>query len=530
MGYKIGVDFGTTNSTVSFVNSSNVLEAFRYPGPEGYEYIPSCVAYENNGAIHIGRAALDIAADPEVIFCNNLKMILPLSDQDRLEYEWTKTKSPESVITDYFRNILILDDEDASSFKSQKGEIDGIVLSVPHVWAKAIDHSGRSRLQDTIVDNLKLPLIQLISEPVAAAAYYAYKLQQEHSKSFRGNLLVCDMGGGTFDITLCRVTSGNVEELYNDGNGKTALGKAGVFFDRKLILEKIKEIQENDSKFYEAYNRLQDFKINQHVNITKSIITAIEDPDQRNKPILKLGAIRFDFQDINTAFEEVEAGVNEVLQRFKSSIDEKGYAVDAIFFVGGFAQFYLVREVIKKFWDIGQNDPRFIEKVNREIARYAIAYGAALVANDVISVEERYEHTVGIEGFRLEKKKERKVYEQVRELVPIIRGGRKLSEYEKIHFAANPIKVYDEKPEVHIYVDKESKGKPVVRKLPETIGISLPNVDMPGNQWKVGMRINKSKIAYLVFKDLQGETVEYELGDILRQTFSGLEILGEEKP
>ncbi|MBM4137742.1 MAG: Hsp70 family protein, partial [Nitrospira sp.] len=486
MGYKIGIDFGTTNSTVSFVNSSNVLDAFKYPGPEGYEYIPSCVAYENNGAISIGRAALAIAADPEVIFCNNLKMILPLSEKDRQEYEWTKKKSPESVIADYFRHILILKDEDASSFESQKDKIDGIVLSVPHVWAKAMDHSGRSKLQD-IITNLKLDLIQLVSEPVAAAAYYAYKLQQEHSESFRGNLLVCDMGGGTFDVTLCRVTPGNVEELYNDGNGKTALGKAGVFFDRKLILEKLKEIGENDPKFYDAYNRLQDFKINQHINITKNIDTALYDPDQRNKPILKIGAIHFDFQDIKTAFEEVESGINQVLQRFKSSIDEKGYTVDQIFFVGGFAQFHLVREVIKKFWNIGQNDPRVIEKVNKEIARYAIAYGAALVANDLISVEERYEHTVGIEGFRLEKKKERKVYEQVRELVPIIRGGRKLSEYERVHYAANPIKVYEEKPEVHIYVDKESKGKPVVRKLPETIGISLPNVDLPGNQWKVGM-------------------------------------------
>lgn len=529
MGYKIGIDFGTTNSTVSFVNSSNALEAFRYPSVEGYEYIPSCVVYENNDRIHIGRAALDIAGDPEVIFCNNFKMILPLSESDRAKYEWTKAKSPETVIADYLNHILTLDDEDASSFKSQKGGIEGIVLSVPHVWAKAMDHAGRSRLQTIIADNLKLPLIQLISEPVAAAAYYAYKLQQEQSEPFRGNLLVCDMGGGTFDVTLCKVTHGKVEELYNDGNGKTGLGEAGVFFDRKLILEKSKGVSENSSEFYELYKKLQDFKIHHHNTITKSIITAIEDPDLCHKPIIKLGEIYFDFHDIQKAFEEVNTGINAVLGRFKSAIDEKGYAVDAIFFVGGFAQFYPVRDAIKRFWNIGQNDPRFIEKVNKEIARYAIAYGAALVANGLMTVEERYEHTIGIEGFRLGKMKGSEVYEQKKVLIPIIHGGKKLSEYEKIHFANNPVKAHNENPEVSIYVDEESKGRPIVRKLPETLDIKLPNADIPGNQWKVGMRINKSKIVYLVFEDIRGKRVEYELGDILRQMFGGLEVIGEEK-
>jgi len=238
MGYKIGIDFGTTNSTVAFVNSSNVLEAFRFPDPAGYEYIPSCIAYEGDGDIYVGRAALDFAGDPKVAFCNNFKMVLPLSEAERAKYAWTKKKDPRIVVADYLNHILA--DKGESSFSSQKGGIDGIILSVPHVWAKAMDHAGRSRLQSIIEDDLKLPLIQLISEPVAAAAYYAYKLQQEHSKSFSGNLLVCDVGGGTFDVTLCRVTRGKVEELYNDGNGKTDLGRAGVFFDKKLILDKCK--------------------------------------------------------------------------------------------------------------------------------------------------------------------------------------------------------------------------------------------------------------------------------------------------
>ncbi|MBT9132581.1 MAG: Chaperone protein DnaK [Firmicutes bacterium] len=529
MGYKIGIDFGTTNSTVAFVNSANVLEAFRYPGPGGDEYIPSCAAYEKNGNISIGRAALDIAGDPEVTFCNNFKMILPLSASERIKYKWTKEKKPESVVAEYLNHVLMLAGEEESSFNTQKGRIDGIVLSVPNVWAKAMDHAGRSRLQTIIVDDLKLPLIQLISEPVAAAAYYAYKLQQEQSKSFGGNLLVCDMGGGTFDVTLCKVTPGKVEELYNDGNGRTGLGKAGVFFDRKLILDKDSEIRENSPEFYKLYKALQDYKIHWHGRITQFIINAIEDPDRRQMPILKSDRLSFDYDDILKAFDEVNGGINAVLTRFKAAIDEKGYSVDAIFFVGGFAQFYLVREAIKKFWNIGQNDPRFIERANKEIARYAIAYGAALVANDLMTVEEKYEHTIGVEGFRLANVEGSKAYEQKQVLIPIISGGEKLSAYEMIHFAANPVKAHNEKPEISIYVDESSRGRPVLRKLPEILGIKLPNADIPGNQWRVGMRINSSKIVYLVFEDVNGNRVEYELGDVLRQMFSGLEVLGEEK-
>lgn len=528
MGYKIGIDFGTTNSTVAFVNDSKVLEAFRYPGPDGYEYIPSCVAYEKGGVIHIGRAALDVAGDPEVVFCNNFKMILPMSEDERIRYEWTKTKSPETVIADYLTHILTIGDEDASSFKSQKGEIEGIVLSVPHVWAKAMDHPGRSRLQTIITDNLKLPLIQLISEPVAAAAYYAYKLQQERKEPFTGNLLVCDMGGGTFDVTLCNVTPGKVEELYNDGNGKTGLGKAGVFFDQQLLFNKYKDINENSPEFYELYKKLQDIKTHHHDKITKNIITAIEEPDVHHQPIIRFGGVSFDFNDIKEAFEKVKEGINDVLKRFKSAIDGMGYSVDAIFFVGGFAQFYLVRDAIKRFWGIEQHDPRFIERLNKEISRYAIAYGASLVANGLMTVEEKYEHTIGIEAFRLKKMKKTKVYQQESVLIPIIMGGKKLSEYETVHFASNPVKAHEENPDVYIYVDVESRGCPIVQKLPETLNIKLPNANIHGNQWRIGMRINKSKIVYLVFENINNkERIEYELGNILRHMFGRLEIVEE---
>ena len=172
MGYKIGMDFGTTNSTVAYINpDTKQVEAFKYPPVAGFEYIPSCVAYGEDHQAFIGAAATSGYLNGEAgLLCSNMKMILPMPPEKRREVAWTRSKSPEDSITDYLQHILTVSGQDAPGFTSQKGAIDALVLSVPHVWAKDPGHIGRSALQSIVRERLKLNLIQLISEPVAAAA------------------------------------------------------------------------------------------------------------------------------------------------------------------------------------------------------------------------------------------------------------------------------------------------------------------------------------------------------------------------
>jgi len=533
MGYKIGIDFGTTNSTVSYVDETKGLVAFKFPGPEGHEYIPSCIAYLEDGEVCVGRAALDYAGDDSVTFCSDLKMVLPLSESERENYAWALEKQPEMVAKDFFSHILSVKDpdEDASSFASQIGTIDSVVFSVPHVWAHAMEHSGYSRLQSIISDKLGLRLIQLVSEPVAAAGYYAYQHQLDESMRFEGNLLVCDMGGGTFDITLCRVSLGKVEELLNDGNGRGDLGKAGVRFDQKLILNGLRkqdlESSTNSNKFRDFYNRLQDYKANNHNRINKSIKNALNDSDLRGNTVLKAGLLSFNFEEVEDAFKEVKQGITEVIARIKNRIDEKNYTIDAIFFVGGFSLFSLVRQTIKDILEIQDDDNRIVQDVNREFSRYAISYGAALIANGLISVEEKYEHTIGIQGYLREKGADGQ-YVQKNVNLPILVGGQKVSEYENVHFAPSPVRAYTDSPDIIIFVDPDSKGFPIQKKLSPELGIKLPGAHLPTNMWRVGMRVNRSKVVYLVFEDKEKQLIEYELGDLLRQMFGGVEIVDRE--
>ena len=151
---------------------------------------------------------------------------------------------------------------------------------MPEIWQRDIYNLGRERLQELIKKDLGLEkqLIQLVSEPIAAASYYAWEMQrraqEKNTNPFQGNLLVCDMGGGTFDVSLCRIYSNNkIEVLYFDGEGDKGLESAGVAFDKNIVQIAYQkqfgeQIQENDSKFIRLLREFENVKI----DLSKQII------------------------------------------------------------------------------------------------------------------------------------------------------------------------------------------------------------------------------------------------------------------
>lgn len=525
MGYRIGMDFGTTNSTISYVDRGEPV-AFKYPAPEGTEYIPSCVAYDADG-VHPGRSALDCIESEEAVFCSNLKMVLPLPEEERRKHGWPEKKPPETAIADYFQRILLERGADSPSFAVQRGEIEGLVLSVPHVW-DSMDHPGRAKLQE-IVKGLGLPLRYLVSEPQAAAAYFAFRHERERGRAFEGNLLICDMGGGTFDVTLCRVEPGRVVELHNDGNGRRDMGRAGVSFDRRLIREGLNRseapFEEDGRVINEMYRRLQEYKANNTPDITKKILAAMEDPDQRERPILRAGKLSLNYLDIQAAFADVAAGISEVLGRFKSAVDARKLAIDAVFFVGGFCQFLLVREEIKKA--LGLESSRIVADANRETARFAISYGAALLANDLYAVEEKFDHTLGILSW-VAVRDASGYHRKEDERIVIIAGGKKLGEYEAVQWFPSPLRVLNDSPQITLFVAPSGGDRIFAEDLPDSLGIRLPRAGLPGRDlWRVGMRIDRSKMVYLVFKQGGMAPVEFDLGDIVRRMFGRPEMIRE---
>jgi len=193
---KIGFDFGTTNSTISFLleNSDGTysLESFKIDAvEEAIDYIPSVIAYSANGSQQIGKIAKRNLNNRNIEAYENFK--LDLGDNFDKVYEGkTKNKTPTQVTMDYINNLLRVYISNMSV-----SSLEEIVMTVPTAWY------GKPE----ILNNIEYIYIELgysncvlKSEPEAAAAFFCHCYEEGKAKAYDGDILVIDYGGGTLDV------------------------------------------------------------------------------------------------------------------------------------------------------------------------------------------------------------------------------------------------------------------------------------------------------------------------------------------
>ncbi|MDQ2098827.1 MAG: Hsp70 family protein [Tychonema bourrellyi B0820] len=531
--YKIGLDFGTTNSIVSYLTPSGDLEAFPYPPPNGEKYVPSFIAYHSDGDTEIGTPARTAAAhDSSVETYGNFKMRLPLKESEFGQY-FSGDRTPISVTIDYLRELLISNENDYS-FSREKGEIASIVVSVPEIWQRDIRNLGRERLQELIKKDLGLEkqLIQLVSEPVAAAAYYTWETQRrakaKGTEPFSGNILVCDMGGGTFDVSLCRIYGDKkVEVLYFHGQGDKGLESAGVAFDRRVVQQAYtkkhgKSLDENTADFTSLLKDFESVKIGSHVNATKKLTNYLDDPDDTaQKEAYKFSGYAVTLGEVNEAFAPISQGIKKVINKIIAHTQEQGLAIDRIFLVGGFCQFLLVQKAITDALGIVRNDPRIDQTFNITNSAYAISYGACLIANGLVDPTEKYIHTLGI-GLR-----SIIADQKVQKEITLIEGGSNLDALAKPNFCTESYQTAESQMFVSLWVQINSKGKRHQELMPQNI--EVPN-HQSGAKYRAGMKVDRSQIAYLAIEEVSTKKcVEYELGNILAKMFPGYVFFDEDE-
>lgn len=523
-GYNIGLDFGTTNSIISYLGTTGEIEAFQYGGPNGHKYIPSFITYEDS-FMEIGTAARTTAANHSTVESyGNFKMRLPMPQSQ------TQDRTAINVTTDYLRELLI-SLENPYSFTNQQGAIARLVVSVPEIWQRDIYNRGRESLQKLIQD-LGLPLIQLVSEPVAAAAYYTWEMHRraiaQALEPFAGNLLVCDMGGGTFDVSLCRIYGNNkVEVLYFDGQGDRGLESAGVAFDRHCVQQAYTEkhgqpLDESDQQFIRLLAEFEAVKIGSHARVTRKLLNCIKAPDIYASQDIYIfgGGYGVNFAQVQSAFAPIAQGIEAVLQRLNNWLDLEKKTIDRLFLVGGFSQFLLVENTIRDCLGISPEDRRFDRNFNITNSAYAISYGACLIANGLVDPTEKYLHSLGIVVDTINSEAERE-----ERYIPLVQGGKNLAELAQPQFAdIPPLVTFHEAPlSLTLWVDPQSKGIRFKEMLPDIV--KLPSYD-PNDGWRVGMRVDRSQISYLVISDIPGEKrVEYELGNAIAKMFPGFVLI-----
>lgn len=150
---------------------------------------------------------------------------------------------------------------------------EGIVFTVPYSWGKDIFQHPSLMLMEQIISEIGLDMntqINFYSEPVAVATYYCKEIYGEH---FRGFLLIVDLGGGTIDLTLCKVENADrILVMHRCGEtGETFKGCSGETFDfaitKKILDENNLNLPLNSPKFFKLKNKFEAAKIASSANV-----------------------------------------------------------------------------------------------------------------------------------------------------------------------------------------------------------------------------------------------------------------------
>lgn len=225
----IGIDLGTTNSLVATVQSgmSTVLQ-----DENGHSLLPSVVRYLEDGSIKVGHAAQSAqTADPKNTISSVKRFmgrgINDIPDTTHIAYTFRDTeagmvqietrvgiKSPVEISAEILRSLKI------RAEKALGGELTGAVITVPAYF----DDAQRQATKDA-ARLAGLTVLRLLNEPTAAAVAYGLDNASE------GVYVIYDLGGGTFDVSILRLSKGIFEVLAT--NGDSALG--GDDFDHRIF-------------------------------------------------------------------------------------------------------------------------------------------------------------------------------------------------------------------------------------------------------------------------------------------------------
>ena len=226
----VGIDLGTTNSLVA---ARCGLKVETLPDESGEHLLPSIVHYGSDGLISVGRKAKAFAlTDPRNTLVSVKRMLgKGLTELRQLghylpyEFDATREDTAPAVLTHAGSKDPVAVSSDilsvlkARAERALKGELEGAVITVP-----AYFNDAQRQQTKEAAELAGINVLRLLNEPTAAAVAYGL------DSADQGNIVVFDLGGGTFDVSLLSLTRGVFEVLSTGGD--TNLG--GDDFDRLL--------------------------------------------------------------------------------------------------------------------------------------------------------------------------------------------------------------------------------------------------------------------------------------------------------
>lgn len=350
MSKVIGIDLGTTNSCVAVMEGG---EAVVIPNAEGARTTPSVVGFSKTGERLLGQVAKRQAVSNPDRTVSSIKRHMGTNYKVTID---DRNYTPQEI------SAMILQKLKADAEAYLGGKVDKAVITVPAYFSD----SQRQATKDA-GKIAGLEVLRIINEPTAAALAYGLDKEEEQT------ILVYDLGGGTFDVSILELGDGVFEVKATSGNNR--LG--GDDFDQRVIdylateFKKESGIDLRNDKM--AMQRLKEAAEKAKIELSGVATTNI------NLPFISADAGGPKHLDINLSrakFEEMTADLLEkTMGPTRQALSDSGLApkdINKILLVGGATRMPAVQEAIRKF--LGKDSHKGINPDE------CVAIGAAIQA------------------------------------------------------------------------------------------------------------------------------------------------------
>lgn len=386
MSKIIGIDLGTTNSVVAVIEGGDPVVI---PSAEGSNTVPSIVAFNKKGERLVGQTAKRQAVVNPENTIYSVKRLMGRGIDDNATKR-TKEVVPYEIVAgpqqDARVNVPIVDTvyspQEISALVLQKLKRDAesylgepvtkAVITVPAYF----NDSQRQATKDA-GKIAGLEVLRIINEPTAAAL--AYGLDKEESQT----ILVFDLGGGTFDVSVLEVGDGVIE--VQSTNGDTLLG--GDDWDEKIVDWMITEFKKDQgidlSKDRQALQRLREAAEKAKIELSTLMQTELNLPfitaDANGPKHLQLTLSRAKFEQLTTDL------VDRLRKPFEMALHDAGLEpsnIDEVVLVGGSTRMPMVQELVTNLTGKAPN-----KSVNPdEVVALGAAIQGGVLAGDVKDV------------------------------------------------------------------------------------------------------------------------------------------------